>query len=69
MSKPIARIVGLVGVGLLLLILFAYTTGLGQPRADEAAATLTDLQDIEELRVLFNEDKGEPRLILLLSPT
>ncbi|MEP6742234.1 MAG: hypothetical protein ABJB61_07020 [bacterium] len=32
-------------------------------------AALTDLNNIEELQVRFNRDKGEPRLLLLLSPT
>ncbi len=32
-------------------------------------ATLADLQDLNQLRDLFNERVGVPRLILLLSPT
>jgi ABC-type glycerol-3-phosphate transport system substrate-binding protein len=48
-------------------------------RAPEAGSTatgsapnrrqLTDLHDITELRSLFNTRSGEPRLILLVSPT
>ena len=39
------------------------TSGLPGPRH------LTDLRDIGELRRLFNTRSGEPRLILLASPT
>jgi hypothetical protein len=30
---------------------------------------LTNLNNIEELRARFNQEKGTPRLLLLLSPT
>jgi hypothetical protein len=50
-----------------------------QPPATSAAASatggvpgprpLTDLRDIGQLRSLFNTRSGEPRLILLASPT
>lgn len=30
---------------------------------------LTDLNSVEQLRARFNQDKGTPRLLLLLSPT
>jgi hypothetical protein len=35
----------------------------------EPPATLTDLHDVETLRLLFNQDTGRPRLLLILSPT
>ena len=35
----------------------------------DSNVTLTDLNNIEELRARFNQDKGTPRLLLLLSPT
>lgn len=34
-----------------------------------ANIALTDISDIEQLRARFNQDKGTPRLLLLLSPT
>jgi hypothetical protein len=39
------------------------TGGLPGPRQ------LTDLRDVGQLRSLFNPRSGEPRLILLVSPT
>ena len=34
-----------------------------------AAPTLSDLKGVDELKTLFNQDRGKPRLVLLLSPT
>jgi hypothetical protein len=34
-----------------------------------AAARLTDLRGVDELRTLFNRDQGKFRLVLLVSPT
>jgi hypothetical protein len=34
-----------------------------------AAAKLTDLRNVDELKALFNQDKGKVRLVLLVSPT
>ena len=34
-----------------------------------AAPALTDLKSVDELKTLFNQDRGKPRLVLLLSPT
>ena len=44
----------------------AGVVGSLKPSAD---VPLTDLNNMEELRARFNQDKGTPRLFLLLSPT
>jgi hypothetical protein len=53
------------------LIIAAGSCGQPPAGAVEPApdATLKDLQNLDELRALFNKDKDGPRLILLLSPT
>lgn len=38
------------------------------PRAPQAV-TLLDLDQVDELRQMFNADEGVPRLVMLLSPT
>lgn len=58
-------IVSLVAVG---LVTSACTTS--QPlTAAVDAGQLGQLQSIDELAATFNDDVGQPRLILLLSPT
>ena len=64
--KIVVKIVALAVLGFLVLVLFIYQPWLG---VAEPPATLADLHDVEELRALFNQDDGVPRLILLLSPT
>lgn len=34
-----------------------------------AGLTLTNLHDLGDLRSVFNQDAGKPRLIMLVSPT
>jgi len=34
-----------------------------------AAPELRELQQIDDFKKLFNSDKGQPRIVLLLSPT
>ena len=59
--RPQVRVLlwGLVAAGLALSVL---------PRALHAGS-LTELNDIEQLRWLFNQDEKIPRVVLLLSPT
>jgi PBP1b-binding outer membrane lipoprotein LpoB len=46
------------------------TSAPGSTTSDIASPRqLTDLRDIGQLRSLFNTRSGEPRLILLVSPT
>ena len=43
-----------------------HSTSLAAPSERPA---LSDLQEVDELRVAFNRDAGKTRLVLLLSPT
>ena len=52
----------------LLATACGHTSG-GRPVAASAARGLTDVHEIGQLRSLFNTRSGEPRLILLVSPT
>ena len=46
----------------------AATATVDRP-ASPAGLSLRDLHDIGQLRDVFNQDAGKPRLILLVSPT
>ena len=39
------------------------------PFSEREGVRLTNLTSVEQLRTRFNDDRGTPRLILLLSPT
>jgi hypothetical protein len=40
-----------------------------RPRLAPGQAPLTDIQSVETLRAQFNQDVGQTRLIILVSPT
>jgi hypothetical protein len=58
-------------VALLTIVSLVLLLSLDRPWVvgAEPPTTLMDLHDVEALRVLFNQDTGRPRLLLLLSPT
>jgi hypothetical protein len=56
-------------VACLLLLLSVALAACSGSSDEDAQSTLPDLEAVDELRAQFNEDRGEPRLLLLLSPT
>jgi hypothetical protein len=44
-------------------------TRVGESASGARPATLSDLRSIDDLKAAFNSAAGEPRLVLLLSPT
>ena len=69
---------GSFAVGLVALVAVALLAGCGSSskRSDSkssappaAGPQLTDLHTTGEFRSLFNDAKGKPRVVLLLSPT
>ncbi len=51
------------------VIVAAIIAGIIGSFKPESNVILTNLNNVEELRARFNQDKGKPRLLLLLSPT
>ena len=58
-----------VAVAFSMVVAFLAVSCSGPVAAQRSFGSLTDLQDVEELRTLFNKDDGDIRLVLLLSPT
>ena len=63
------RLAGAAATVLLLLTVAGCGSGSHPQVPQEGAQGLVDLRDIGRLRSLFNTRSGEPRLILLVSPT
>ncbi len=52
-----------------MVVAFLAVSCIGSVATQRSSGPLTDLQDDEELQTLFNQDDGNIRLVLLLSPT
>ena len=52
-----------------LLVVFLSGCGLVREPAAGPAGTLQDLQGVAQLQAMFNQDAGNTRIILLVSPT
>jgi hypothetical protein len=59
--------IGLLLIGILALLFLEQSRARTREIAN--SATIIDLESIEDLQAEFNQDRGSPRLILLLSPT
>lgn len=64
-----------VAIALALWVAAAALAGCGSSgdapanEATQQRASVTDISNVLELRAVFNEDPGKPRLLLILSPT
>ena len=66
----VRRVVSLAVALLLFFIALAGpSTAQEAMPATPAAPALSDLQNLEQFRSLFDEQRGKPRLLLLISPT
>lgn len=61
MKRPIL----FVAFGFVMIAMFNLT----EAESRKEKSVLHDLKNVEELKSAFNEDKGNPRLLILLSPT
>ena len=64
LSKRMIFALAVILAGMLLVIHFET-----QPRLAPGQAPLADISNIETLRTQFNQDVGQTRLIILVSPT
>jgi len=54
---------------LLVFVLVAGGLYFLGPRSAPPGVTMTDLHGVAELQARFNADRGQPRLVVILSPT
>jgi hypothetical protein len=61
-----------IAIAVVLVAVAAFTAGyeiIVPHHHPPAGVTLTNLTNVHQLQTLFNRDRGEPRLILIFSPT
>ncbi len=56
-------------VAFVMVVAFLAVSCSGSVATQRSSGPLTDLQDVEELQTFYNQDDGNIRLFLLLSPT
>ena len=54
---------------LLVFVLVAAGLHFLGPRSAPPGVTMTDLHGVADLQVRFNADRGQPRLVVIFSPT
>ena len=69
MSRAMRR--GLLGIGVMLLLGVACTSAAAGPPQEPLGPVpvLDDLGGVEQFKARFNRDRGQTRILLLLSPT
>lgn len=62
---------GVLGIGVMLLLGVACTSASPSPPQEPLGSVpvLNELGGVEQFKARFNEDRGVPRVILLMSPT
>jgi hypothetical protein len=66
MSNPLRRVAAVT----VLVVMTIWGPSLARSYSVATAAPkLADLRGVDELKTLFNQDKGKIRLVLLVSPT
>jgi hypothetical protein len=63
------RTLGFLAVCLLAFVLVAGWLYVFAPVSAPPGVTLADLQGVSDLQARFNADRGQPRLIVIFSPT
>jgi hypothetical protein len=63
------RTAGFLAVCLLVFLLVAGGLYFLGPRSAPPGVTMADLHGVADLQARFNADRGQPRLVVILSPT